>query len=73
MSAGEFAEARTALDSLYAVTKRAPEALEADIKALRAKRMTAATDFALKDMKGKPVSLAGLKGKVVVLDFMSPT
>ncbi len=73
MSAGEFAEARAELDSLYAVTKRAPESLEADIKALRAKRMTTATDFTLNDMKGKPVSLAGLKGKVVVLDFMSPT
>ena len=73
MSSGEFAEARTELDSLYAVTKRAPESLEADIKALRAKKMTAATDFALTGADGKQVSLAGLKGKVVVLNFMSPT
>jgi len=73
MSTGEFDEARVELDSLYAVTKRAPESLEADIQALRAKKMTASTDFTLTGTDGKQVSLAGLKGKVVVLNFMSPT
>ncbi len=73
MSTGEFSEARAELDSLYSVTKRAPESLEADIKALRAKKMTAATDFTLTGTDGKQVSLAGLKGKVVMLNFMSPT
>ena len=73
MSAGEFAEARTDLDSLYAVTKRAPGSLEADIKALREKKMTAAVDFTLTGADGKQASLASYKGKVVMLNFMSPT
>jgi tetratricopeptide (TPR) repeat protein len=73
MSAGEFAEARADLDSLYAVTKRAPESLVADINALRQKKMTAAVDFALAGTDGKQVSLASYKGKVVMLNFMSPT
>ena len=73
MSAGEFAEARAELDSLYAVTKRAPESLEADIKALREKKMTAAPDFTLTGTDGKQESLSKHKGMVVMLNFMSPT
>jgi tetratricopeptide (TPR) repeat protein len=73
MSSGEFSEARAKLDSLYASTKRAPESLEADIKALREARMTPAADFALTSTAGAEVTLAANKGKVVLLDFMSPT
>ncbi len=73
MSAGEFAEARAELDSLYAVTKRAPESLEADIKALRERKMTAAPDFTLTGTDGKEQSLSKHKGMVVMLNFMSPT
>ena len=73
MSTGEFAEARAELDSLYAVTKRAPETLQTDIAALRQKKMAPAPDFALTSTDGKQVSLSNYKGKVVLLNFMSPT
>jgi hypothetical protein len=73
MSTGEFAEARAELDSLYSVTKRAPESLDADIRALRETKMTAAPDFTLTGTDGKQETLSKHKGMVVMLNFMSPT
>ncbi|MFH0778881.1 MAG: hypothetical protein V2A71_09670 [Candidatus Eisenbacteria bacterium] len=73
MSVGEFEETRAKLDSLYVLTRGSSEALESDIRARRQKRMTPAPDFTLADMKGDKMSLSSFRGKVVALNFMSPT
>lgn len=73
MAMGEYDEARAKLDSLYVEVKGSSETLESDIKALRMERMTPAEDFTLASTSGEQVSLASYKGKVVVLNFMSPT
>ncbi len=73
METGEYDDIREELVTLYTETKGSADALEADIKARREARMTSAPEFELTSLEGKSVSLADYKGKVLLLNFTSPT
>jgi tetratricopeptide (TPR) repeat protein len=73
METGEYGDIRSELVSLYTETKGSAEGLEADIKARRERRMSPAPEFNLVSLEGQSVSLADYKGKVLLLNFTSPT
>jgi len=66
-------EIRTALSQSYQKKFDSAEGLDDYIMKERSKLAKPAPDFTLKDLQGKDVSLSSLKGKVVLLDFFSPT
>jgi tetratricopeptide (TPR) repeat protein len=73
METGEYGDVRAELVRLYVETKGSAEGLDADIRARRQSRMAPAAEFSLPSLEGELVSLTDYKGKVVLLNFMSPT
>jgi tetratricopeptide (TPR) repeat protein len=73
MARGQFDDIRAELDSLYTATNRSIADLDKEIKARRARRMSPAPQFSLRDTQGATKALSDYKGKVVLLNFMGPT
>ncbi|UCF78350.1 MAG: tetratricopeptide repeat protein [Candidatus Eiseniibacteriota bacterium] len=73
METGEYGEIRSKLVELYTETRGSAEGLEEEIRVRRERRMSPAPEFSLRSLDGAMVSLADYKGKVLLLNFTSPT